>query len=113
MTMKTNKAFTNEILGGFLMSDNTLNVEYFASEVMDVAESKEQYYNECFNTRRKTRNIAIEWLMAFINRGLKNSGYVGYYATNAQVMDFDKAHGFGLEKALDIIEARVKEIREE
>lgn len=110
--MKTNQNYTFEILGGYLMDNNEVNAEYLAEQVIDYAERIADRYNECFNTRRKPRNVAIEWLMDFINRQLKNSGYVGFYASNAQVMAFDRKHGGSLERVLDIIEEEVKTERE-
>lgn len=111
--MKTNINYTYEILGGYLMSNNKLNVGYFADAVMLFSDNDETLYKERFNTRRKTRNIAINELMSFINRELKFAGYTGYYASNAQVMKWDKEHDGGLEAALDIIEANVIQTREE
>lgn len=111
--MKTNINYTNEVLGGYLMDNNEVNVEYLADEIKWHGNSKEHLYNECFNTRRKTRNVAIEWMMDFINTKLADWGYRGYYATNKQVMKFDRDHGNSLETMLDILEAYIITEREE
>ena len=95
------------------MSNNRLNVGYFADAVTLFSDNNEMLYKERFNTRRKTRNIAINEMMAFINRELKFAGYTGYYADNKQVMKWDRKHDGGLEAALDIIEANVIQTREE
>lgn len=104
---------TYEILGGYLMSNNELNIEYFAHQVTLHAENNEQYYKERFNTRRKIRNIAISEMMFFINTELYFSGYENFYATNQQVMKWDKEHGYGLEKALDLVVEDIKATRED
>ena len=101
--MRTNANYTNEILGGYLMNNNRINVESLADQVDVLA----------VNTRRKPRNIANDELMFWINTELKYNGYAGYYATNKQVMKFDKEHGGDLEKVLDIIEGYIITTREE
>lgn len=111
--MRTNMNYTNEILGGYLMDNNEVNAGYLADEIRWYGDAREHLYNECFNTRRKTRNVAINWMMDFINDKLKDWGYRGYYATNQQVMKFDREHGNSLEKMLDILEEHIKEEREE
>ena len=111
--MRTNINYTNEILGGYLMDNNEVNEEYLAEQIIDYGDGRERLYNECFNTRGKTRNVAINWMMDFINDKLQDWGYRGYYATNQQVMKFDREHGNSLERMLDIVEAHVKEEREE
>ena len=111
--MKTNAAFTNEVLGGYLMDNNRVNVEYLAEQITITAENEAHLYEERFNTRRKTRNIAINEMMFFINLMLKYNGRRGYYASNAQVMKFDREHGGDLEAVLDIIEAEIIETRNE
>lgn len=111
--MKTNTNYTSEILAGYLMNDDRINVEYLADQIDILASNTEMYYFERLNTRRKIRNIAINELMFFINTELKFSGRCGYYATNKQVMKFDKEHGGDLEKVLDILEGYIRTTREE
>ena len=111
--MRTNANYTNEILGAYLMNNNTINVESLADQVDVLAINTRNYYEERLNTRRKIRNIAIDELMFWINTELKYSGYPGYYATNAQVMKFDREHGGSLEKVLDIVEKYILITREE
>ena len=111
--IRTNQDKTFEILGGYLMSDNTLNIEYLAHLVSVTADNTRTLYNERFNTRRKIRNIAISELLYFIDMELEYNGYSGYYVTNAQIMAWDKQHGQGLEKVLDIVTADILKKREE
>lgn len=110
-TMRTDKNKTFEILSGYVMQNNHINIEWLADQIMLYTDNERRFYEERFNTRRKTRNIAINELMYFINSELKYSGYVGYYATNKQVMDFDREHAGDLEKVLDILEQNVIETR--
>lgn len=95
------------------MSDNTLNIEYLAHLISVTADNTQTLYNERFNTRRKVRNIAISELMYFIDMELDYNGYSGFYATNKQVMAWDKQHGQGLEKVLDIVTDDIIREREE
>lgn len=111
--MRTNANYTNEILCGYLMNNNRINVASLADQVDVLAVNTRHYYDERRNTRRKPRNIAIDELMFWINTELKYNGYAGYYATNKQVMKFDKEHGGDLEKVLDIIEGYIITTREE
>jgi hypothetical protein len=104
---------TYEILGGYLMSNNELNIEYFAHQVELIAENTRHLYEERFNTRRKLRNIAINEMMYFIDTELYYNGYENYYATNQQVMKWDKEHNNGLEKVLDLVEESIRTTREE
>ena len=111
--MRTNTNYTSEILGGYLMNNDHINVEYLANMVDVLAVNTRSYYEERMNTRRKIRNIAIGELMFWINTELKYNGYEGYYATNKQVMKFDREHGGDLEKVLDILESYIATTREE
>lgn len=111
--MKTNINYTYEILGGYLMSNNKLNVGYFADAVTLFSDNESDLYQERFNTRRKTRNIAICEMKAFIDWELKSAGYAGFYADNKQLMKWDREHDGGLEAALDIIEKNIIQTREE
>lgn len=109
----TNQEKTFEILGGYLMNNNELNIEYFADQVDIIASNTKFLYDDRFNTRRKLRNIAISEMMYFIDQELYFSGYEGYYATSKQVMKWDQEHGGGLEKVLDILEECILREREE
>lgn len=110
---KTDKQKTYEILGGYLMNNNRINIEYLAEQVMIISDNEYMLYKERFNTRRKIRNIAINELMFFIDTELKYFGYPGYYATSKQVIDFSKEHGGDIEKVLDIVEKNILETRKE
>jgi hypothetical protein len=109
----TDQEKTFEILGGYLMNNNELNIEYFADQVEIIASNTRFLYEDRFNTRRKLRNIAITELMFFIDQELYYSGYEGFYATSKQVMKWDSEHGYGLEKVLDILEENILRDREE
>ena len=111
--MKTEKTKTYEILSGYLMNNNRINIEYLADQIMIISDNEYSLYKERFNTRRKIRNIAINELMFFINQELKYSGYAGYYATSKQVINFDKEHGGDIEKVLDIVEENIERTRKE
>lgn len=111
--MRTNANYTNEILGGYLMNNDHINIESLANQVDVLAVNTRRYYDERRNTRRKIRNIAIDELMFWINTELKYNGYPGYYATNAQVMKFDKDHGGDLEKVLDKVVEYIQITRDE
>ena len=110
---KTDKKKTYEILSGYLMNNNHVNIEYLADQIILISDNESRLYHERFNTRRKTRNIAINELMFFIDTELKYSGYPGYYATNKHVTDFSKEHGGDLEKVLDIVEENIERTRKE
>lgn len=113
--MQTSKEKTYEILGGYLMSNNELNAEYLASEIIADADNTESCYKEMReNTRRKPRNIAISFMLGYIRTCL--DWYYperGYYATSKQCIQFDREHGGSLERVLDIVEEHIKEERAE
>lgn len=113
---QTNKAKTYEVLGGYLMNNNEINAEYLAREiVLCVLDNTESWYREMReNTRRKARNVAICAMLEYIRERLNdwNPG-CGYYATTKQCIQFDREHGGSLEKVLDIVEAHIREEREE
>ena len=110
--MKTNMAYTYEVLGGYLMSDGHVSVEYLAEEIRVLGLNTYYLYEDLMNKRIKDRNVAIRWLMGFIDRQLLYYR-PGYRATNKQVMAFDQEHYGDLEKVLDILEQSVKQEREE
>ena len=101
--MKTLKENTYFILGGYLMNDNEVNVEYLAHLVSVTADNTESLYRERFNTRRKPFNLAICELKYFIDTELKYSGFEGYYCTNKQLMQFDADHNGSLTKVVEAV----------
>ena len=111
--MKTCANYTFEILNGYIMPNNRLNVGYFADAVTLFSDNESNLYQERFNTRRKTRDIAICELKAFVDWELNSAGYAGFYADNKQLMKWDREHGGDLEAALDIIEKNIIQTREE
>lgn len=110
----TKKAYTYEILDGYCMNNGKINVEYLAEQIYIVCYNDVRTNGMARNNKRiKIRNIAINWLMFFVNTELKFSGYSNYYCTNRNLTDYDREHDGGLEKVLDIVEGYIKEIREE
>lgn len=112
--MKTNQERTYEILNGYLMSNNHINIESLAEEIIINAVNDRQLYEERMNnTRRKIRNIAISELLTYINICLEWYGYRGYYATSKQLIKYDREHGGDLEKVLDYIVDNIQAERAE
>lgn len=112
--MRTSAIITNEIINNYADATGKIDVEYFAHCVQVVCDNDNpQTSAEKYNTRRKPRNIAISWLMFFINSEFKYQDYPGYYATNKQVMQWDRTHGGQLEKVLDIVESYINDERNE
>ena len=110
---RTNKAYTEEILGGYLMNDNKLNVDYLADVVWITVVNDRVYRNQITTARTKNRNIAIMQLRNFVDFELSFAGYRGYYCTNEQLIHFDREHGGSLEAVLDILENWIDELRKE
>jgi hypothetical protein len=101
--MHTNTIYTHNILNGYTDAAGRIDVNYFAHCVEIVADNNRPTSEEKYNTRRKPRNVAITWLMYFIDTELYFNYGRGYYATNAQVMKWDKTHAGQLEEVLDIV----------
>ena len=101
--MHTNTCNTHDILNSYTTAGK-IDIEYIAHCIQIVCENDDPTIcNEKYNTRRKPRNVAIGWLMHWINTELNFNYGRGYYATNKQVMQWDKTHAGQLEKVLDII----------
>lgn len=111
--MKTNTAYTNEILNSYADINGKIDINYFAHCVEIVADNNKSTSDQKYNTRRKTRNIAIDWLMYFIKTELYFAGYENYYATSKQVMQWDKNHAGQLEKVLDKVEKYITDEQNE
>ena len=109
----TNQNYTFEVLGGYLDYNNRVNAEYLADSIEVVFVNDCEQYAELLNNRRRARSLAIDWLMRFVNMELGFAGYKGYTATNAQVMNFDRQHGGGLERVLDNVTAYINDYRRE
>lgn len=101
--MHTNTLYTHEVLNNYADAAGNIDINYFAHCVVIVADNNRTTSEEKYNTRRKPRNIAITWLMYFIDTELKYQDHAGYYATNKQVLTWDAAHAGQLEKVLDIV----------
>lgn len=114
MTRKrTNAVYTNEILNSYADNAGAIDINYIAHCVEIVADNDRPTSELKYNTRRKPRNIAISWLMYFIDTELYFANHPGYYATNKQVMQWDRTHGGQLEKVLDIVESYINDERNE
>lgn len=111
--MRTNANYTNEILGGYLMDNNSVNVESLVENIWITVINTRSLYDDIFNSRRKIRNIAINQLMFWIDENLKYNGYNGYYATNKQVMKFNTEHNNSLDKVLDELVEYIENERKE
>lgn len=111
--MHTKTAYTHNILNKYLYEDGHIDISYFAHCVQIVCDNDRPLCEEKYNTRRRPRAVAISWLMAFINSELKFSEYTGFYATNKQVIEWDRTHGGQLEKVLDLVENYINQERNE
>lgn len=102
--MHTNTTYTHNILNSYTDNTGAIDIEYIAHCVQVVCDNDgPEICNEKYNTRRKPRNVAISWLMHWINTELYFNFGRGYYATNKQVMQWDATHAGQLEKVLDIV----------
>jgi len=111
--MRTNQLFTHEVINNYADAAGLIDVNYFAHCVQIVADNNRPTSDEKNNTRRKPRNVAIDWLMYFIDTELKYQDHPGFYATNKQVINWDRSHGGQLEKVLDIVEKYIIDERNE
>ena len=107
----TNRALTFGVLGGYLTDAGRVDVEWLSNAIELDCMNTERLYREAVDSRRRPRGVAVEFLMDFVNNGLKFAGHIGYTATNAQVMKFDRQHGGGLELVLDELEDYIKQYR--
>lgn len=108
--MRTNKIYTFNILHAYA-GENEFDFEYFANLVIRFGDNFETIYWERFNKDRTTKDLAIFELISFLNFCLKNAEYPEYFATYAQVQEYDKKHGEAIAKALEIIEANIIDTR--
>lgn len=111
--MHTNTNKTHEILNSYTNNAGALDLEYIAHCVVIVADNNEPTSREKFNTRRKPRAVAVSWLMYWIDTELYYNYGCGFYATNKQVLQWDRTHAGQLEKVLDAVEAYIQEERNE
>lgn len=111
--MRTNKNFTYEVINNYADAAGKIDISYFAHCVVIVADNNRATCEEKYNTRRKARAVGISWLMYFIDSELKFQDHPGFYATNKQVMQWDRENGGQLEKVLDIVEKYIIDERNE
>lgn len=89
-TLNINRTF--EILNGYLMCNNKLNVDYLTDQIYIVCNNTESMHNLLYNTRKKSLNIALEWVLYFINTELTFAGYQNNYANLYHIKAYEKAH---------------------
>ena len=89
-TLNINKTF--EVLNGFLMSDNTLNIDYLVYQIYAVCNNTESMHNLLYNSRKKSLNIALEWAITFLNTELYFNGYNNNYVNLYHIKAYEKAH---------------------
>ena len=111
--MKTNTVYTNNILNGYADAAGLIDIDYIAHCVEIVADNDRKTSELKLNTRRAARNVAIDWLMYWIKTELEYNHGREYYATNNQVIAWDRSHGGQLEKVLDLVEKYIVEERNE
>ena len=109
----TRQAATFEVLGGYLNEAGAVDVDWMTDAVTLDCMNTERLYRAALDSRRRARSVAVEFLMDFVNNGLKFAGFPGLRATNAQVMTFDRQHGGGLSRVLDAVEDYIKVYRED
>ena len=109
----TRQAATFEVLAGYLTEAGAVDVEWMTDAVTLDCMNSEPLYRAALDSRRRARSVAIEFLMDFVNNGLRFAGFRGLRATNAQVMAFDRQHGGGLSSVLDAVEDYIKVYRED
>lgn len=95
--MATKQEYTFEVLGGYLMSNDEINVEYLNEEMSNFvfnANTKkgEQLYWEIPNKRRSVEMMCNMVVKAFIDSKLED-WHKGYECTNPQILKFCNEHG--------------------
>lgn len=89
-TLNINKTF--EILNGYLMPNNTLNIDYLTDQIYIVCNNTETIHNLLYNKRKKSLNIALAWTLYFINTELNFAGYQNNYANLYHIKAYEKSH---------------------
>jgi hypothetical protein len=113
MNKRTNAVYTNEIINSYADAAGNIDVSYFAHCVTIVADNNRETSETKYNTRIKPRNVAIRWLLYFLETELYFADHAGYYPTSKQVIAWDRSHAGQLEKVLDIIEKYIADERNE
>ena len=106
--MKTNQKFTHEILSGYLMSNDKLNVEYLVENVYILAINTCYIYDKIRNNRVKPLSIAKCAICEFVNEGLKYYGY-NTVCTYKQITNFKR----DIDKVVETLEIMFKDERKE
>lgn len=99
----TKQEYTFEILGGFLMNDNSVNAEYLADNIhVSVTSWGIEWYDAVKNCK-KPLSLAKNMLCSWINSMLDWHGYKNYTCTYKQVKRFDDLHNNSINDTLDLI----------
>lgn len=115
--MATKQAYTFEVLGGYLMSDGNINVEYLNDEMYHFVFNgskmiSQRLYDEIPNKRRSVEAMCNWVVQEFINDKLEDL-HRGYTCTNPQILKFCNEHGgLGWETFRPLAE-EIREDREE
>ena len=103
----TKQKYTFDILGGYLMSDNTVNAEYLAHCIYIVCINDKVSYDIMLSHKNRKNGIDFTikyWICHFINTELKHDDYYhGHTCTYAQVKNFNKLHDNSLDKVYEIL----------
>lgn len=84
--MKTNINYTREVLGGYIMSDNTLNIQSLVDSVTVVADNDRKFYDRLKSNRTPIISLVKSAICMFVNAELKyNYGYIDYTCTWKQI----------------------------
>lgn len=102
---------THEILNGYAMSNGELNEDYFTYQVEILAENTKSTYN-LLKSKMKPLNVALCWVMHFINTELYFNGYRGYTCNLYHLKAYEKEHE-SLNRCIEALTEIVKEQREE
>ena len=106
----TNTVFTQSIIDGYRMENNTINVEYFVDNVYITCNNTEYLYKEARNTKKTISSVAKNWICSFVNIMLKYNGYNGYVCTYPQIR---KALANQLEEIEKAVAEYVEAVRNE
>lgn len=104
----TKQEFTFEVLGGYLMDNNRLNVEYLASEIDVCCCNWYDSWNYAVDKKHDPKKVAINWVCTWINWMLDYIGYKRYSCTWQQVKKFNAQHDNGVDKVVDILTENIR-----
>lgn len=111
----TNIKYTFEVLDGYLMDNNSVNVDSLAENIEVVCENdrSESAYNQMKNTRVPAAKVAVNWVCTWINAEIRWCyGHCGYVCTWEQVKKFNRLHNNSIDDVLAVLTAYITEQRE-